>query len=134
VGPEKKNVKISAEVITNPDSTFPIVVYPYKFDISQFGEAERKSLEFEITNVSDADLEIKLIDMPYQMFKLKLPKKVKAGKKETGKIEIMEDFITEEFEKSITIEVSDEAVSRFTIPVKRVIRMPGGNLTKKSDG
>jgi len=116
----------------NPDSTYPIIIYPYKFDISQFGEAERKSLEFEITNVSEEDLEVKLIDMPYNMFKVKLPNKVKAGEKKSGKIEIMDEYVTEEFEKSITIELNDKALSRFTVPVKRQIRIPGGNLTKKN--
>lgn len=132
MGPERLNVKISSEVIPNPDSTYPIVIYPYKFDISQFGEAERRTLEFDITNVSDQDLEISLIDMPQDMFKLKMPKQIKAGKKESGKIEIMDDFITEEFEKSITLQVSDESLTRFTVPVKRTIRIPGGGLTKKS--
>ncbi|RKX26927.1 MAG: hypothetical protein DRP46_10385 [Candidatus Zixiibacteriota bacterium] len=125
-------MKISSEVIPNPDSTYPIVIYPYKFDISQFGEAERRTLEFDITNVSDQDLEISLIDMPRNMFKLKMPKRVKAGKKESGKIEILDEFVTEEFQKSITIQVSDEAQTRFTVPVKRTIRVPGGKLTKKS--
>ncbi|HDL04312.1 MAG TPA: hypothetical protein ENH25_09295 [candidate division Zixibacteria bacterium] len=66
------------------------------------------------------------------MFKLKMPKRVKAGKKESGKIEILDEFVTEEFQKSITIQVSDEAQTRFTVPVKRTIRVPGGKLTKKS--
>ncbi|PKK82259.1 MAG: hypothetical protein CVT49_14640 [candidate division Zixibacteria bacterium HGW-Zixibacteria-1] len=124
-------MKISADVITNPDSTYPVTIYPYKFDVSQFGEAVRKSLEFEIANVSDKDLDIQLIDMPANMFKLKMPKRIKAGSREKGKIELMDEYLSEEFEKSITIQVSDETSSRFTIPVKRVIRIPGSDLSKK---
>ena len=63
--------------------------------------------------------------MPENMFKLKLPKKVKAGKTEKGKIEILDDFVSQEFKKSITIELTDKATSRFTIPVERTIRIPG---------
>ena len=118
-------VKISSEVISNPDSTFPIIISPYKFDISQFGEAERSWLEFKITNISKEDVEVKLIDMPFEMFSVKLPKKIKAGKTAKGKIQILDEHIDSAFEKSMTIELNDKAVSRFTIPIKRVIRIAG---------
>lgn len=119
------SVKITSEVISNPDSTYPIVISPYKFDISQFGEKERSWLEFKLTNISEEDIDVKLVDMPYEMFSVKLPKKIKAGKTETGKIQILDGFIESEFEKSMTIELNDKAVSRFTIPIKRTIRIPG---------
>jgi len=118
-------VKIKADVITNPDSTFPVIIKPYKFDISQFGEKERKKLKFEITNVSDNELNIQLIDMPIGMFKVKMPDKVKAGKSEEGELELLDDYVDQEFEKSITIQLSDKNMTRFTIPVKRTIRIPG---------
>ena len=63
--------------------------------------------------------------MPIGMFKIKLPKKVKAGQTKTGTIEIMSEYVSKEFEKSITIELSDKTNTRFTIPVKRTIRIPG---------
>jgi hypothetical protein len=63
--------------------------------------------------------------MPEGMFRLKLPKKVNAGSTEKGKIEILKDYLPQEFEKSITIELNDKALSRFTIPVKRQIRVLG---------
>jgi len=124
-GPERKYVRIAAHVVTNPDSTFPIQIKPYKFDISQFGEKERKRLEFDITNLSDQDLEITLIDMPAGMFELTLPKKIGAGETESGRIEIQDDYVSEEFQKSLTIELNDAAKTRFTIPIKRSIRIPG---------
>jgi hypothetical protein len=133
-GPEKKYVKISAEVVTNPDSTYPITIYPYKFNISQFGEKELKKMKFKITNVSDETLDVKLVDMPSGMFKLSLPKKIKAGKTAEGKIEIMDEFVMEEFKKSITIELSDKALSRFTIPVIRDIRIPGEKIKREHSG
>jgi len=86
-------------------------------------------LEFEISNISDEDLDIKLVDMPAGMFKLHLPKKIKAGKTETGKLEVLDEWIEKEFEKSITIEISDDAMSRFTIPVKRQVRILGTKST-----
>jgi len=115
----------------NPDSAFPIVVKPYKFDISQYGEKTVKEREFVINNLSEEDLEISLIDMPVDMFKLKLPKKVKAGDSEKGKIELIGDPEAE-FEKSITIQLSDSLKTRYTIPVKRTIRIPGAKAAKNA--
>jgi hypothetical protein len=124
-GAELKYVQITTSVYTNPDSTYPINISPYKFDISQFGEKTRNSLEFSITNLFDSDLEVKLVDMPLNMFKVTLPKKIKAGKVEKGKIEVLDEYLKSEFEKSITIELSDSQKTRFTIPVKRTVRIPG---------
>ena len=33
--------------------------------------------------------------------------------------------LKKEFEKSLTIQLSDEKLTRFTIPVKRALRLPG---------
>jgi len=70
--------------------------------------------------------------MPVGMFKISLPKNVKPGKKAKGKIELLDEVISEEFEKSITIEFTGKESTRFTVPVKRVIRIPGqkANETK----
>ena len=51
-----------------------------------------------------------------------MPKKVKAGKTAKGRIEILGDFVDQEFEKSMTLELGNTAHSRFTIPIKRKIR------------
>ncbi len=114
-------------MVINPDSTYPIRIKPYKFDVSQFGEKTVDSREFLIENVSDSDLDIALVDMPYGMFTIKLPKRVKAGQTEKGILTLNRDYLDKEFEKSLTIELSDAAKSRFTVPVKRTLRVPGGN-------
>ncbi len=132
-----KYVQIKAEVITNPDSTFPIRIAPYKFDISQFGEKKVTERKFIIENVSERDIEISLVYMPEGIFRIDLPKKVKAGKTEGGRITLRDDALDDEFEKSITIELNDDKQTRFSIPVKRTVRAadlssstpsdPGGN-------
>jgi len=107
-----------------------VIFKPYKFDISQYGEKPRRRLEFTITNVTEEKLDLKLVDMPMGMFKVSLPKNIKPGKTAKGKIELFDEFVSEQFEKSITIELSDEKSTRFTIPVKRVIRIPGQKVNK----
>ncbi|UCD17453.1 MAG: DUF1573 domain-containing protein [Candidatus Zixiibacteriota bacterium] len=123
--PKKFQVSFTAEVVPNPEETYPIIISPYTFDISQFNEKERENLNFTITNVSEEDLEISLIDIAPNMFKVKLPRKIRVGKTEKGKIEILDEYRDHEFEKSMTIELSDKAKSRFTIPIKRKIRVSG---------
>ena len=124
-GPPHKFVQITANVVRRPDSTNPIIIKPYKFDISQFGEKVRDEIKFNITNVSQTDVEITLVDRPEGFFDLKLPKKVKAGKTAQGTLKLHKESIDMDFEKSITIELDDEQSSRFTIPVKRTKRTPG---------
>jgi len=124
-GKINKYLQFSANIYKDPAQTRPIVLKPHIFDISRYGEKSRTKIEFEITNVSDRDLKLEVIDYPKSMLKLDFPDKIKAGKTESGKAEVKDFFKNIEFEKSITIELNDEDHTRFTIPVKRVIKIPG---------
>ena len=115
---------IIAEVVERPDSTFPVIIKPYKLDISQFGETIRDEIEFTITNVSEEDLEVQLVDLPQDLFELKLPGEVKAGESAEARLKLNKDMLEESFEKSLTIELNDESETRFTIPVKRTVKKP----------
>jgi hypothetical protein len=108
-----------------PDSTYPIIIKPYKLDISQFGEKTRDQMKFTISNVSDSALNLSTIAWPHNLLTVTLPKTVPAGKTVEGLIKLNPDALKKEFEKSITIELSDAKLSRFTIPVKRALRLPG---------
>ncbi|RKX25124.1 MAG: hypothetical protein DRP45_06650 [Candidatus Zixiibacteriota bacterium] len=123
-GTQKKKVTIIAEVVERPDSTFPVIIKPYKLDISQFGETIRDEIEFTITNVSEEDLEVQLVDLPQDLFELKLPGEVKAGESAEARLKLNKDMLEESFEKSLTIELNDESETRFTIPVKRTVKKP----------
>ena len=124
-GPPPKYVQIIANVVARPDSTYPIVIKPYKLDISQFGTKVRDRMKFTIKNVSDEDLEISLIYKPEGYFTLDLPTKVEAGKTAEGVLTLTKEAIDKSFEKSFTIQLNDQANSRFTIPVKRQLQIPG---------
>ena len=120
-----KRVQFTANVVAVPDSTFPIRIKPYKFDISQFGETNATNRDFVIENVSDSDLDLSVVDMPQNMFEIKLPKHVKAGQTAKGSLKLKDACLDKEFSKSVTIGLSDAANTRFTIPVKRTLRAPG---------
>ncbi len=123
-GPPDKRVTIKCTVVPRPDSTYPIVIEPYKIDLSQFTEKKVDRKEFEIRNVSDQPLDVKLIYSPPGYMEIDLPSTIAPGESGKGEVVISEDALDESFEKSFTIELSDESQSRFTVPVKRTVRTP----------
>jgi hypothetical protein len=127
-------VTITSDVVSRPDSTYPIVIKPYKLDISQFGEKTRDEMKFTITNVSDQDLNIELVAAPTDIATVELPDKVEAGKSASGVLKLTDKGVGEEFEKSFTIQLNDEKNSRFTVPIKRNIKNPRGKPSASAGG
>jgi len=118
-------VTIHADVIVRPDSTYPVIIKPYKLDISQFGEKVRDEMKFTITNVSQEDLTMRLVSAPTKFAAVDLPPMVEAGKSASGVVKLTEAGITGDFEKSFTLELSDAQKTRFTVPIKRAVKTPG---------
>lgn len=133
-GTGDQKVTIIAHIVTRPDSTYPVVIQPYKLDLSQFTEKIRDKITFTISNVSDEKLECTLVSMPVGMFDLKLPKSIGPGEKEEVVLKLIGEATKKSFNKSITIEFNDEKASRFTIPVKRTLRVAGTGTTNVKSG
>ena len=95
---------------------------PYKLDLSQFGEKLRDKIDFKISNVSDQKLDLSMIAFPDKYFEVQMPKSIEPGKSVDCTLKLKKDVIEENFEKSFTIETSDEGHSRFTVPVRRQVR------------
>ncbi len=106
-------------MVENPDSLYPITLKPYRIFVSRAGEVEVDEAKIQITNVSDQDLGITLIDQPPGYFTIEIPDNVGAGQTVDCKLKVRPEMLEQTFEKSITIELSDNAHSRFTIPVIR---------------
>ncbi len=121
-GPPDKRVQIISEVVARPDSTYPVVIKPYKLDLTQFGEKVRDEITFKIINKSDQKLDLTMICGYENLFEIELPKSISAGETEEAKLKLKEYGLQTNFEKSFTFELNDEKNSRFTIPVKRTIR------------
>jgi len=121
-GPDKQTLKFSAIVVTKPDSTYPVVISPYKLDISQYGEQKREEMTFSITNLSDMTLHPTMISCSAGLCDITLPKKIEAGKTAEGVLKLKQEALDTEFEKSVTIQLDDQAQTRFTIPIKRQVR------------
>jgi len=131
--PQFDAVIIHSNVVRRPDSTQPVVIKPYKLDISQFGDKPRDEMAFTITNVSGNDLNVRLIDLPGDLFEITLVEKIVAGGTVQGLLKLHPDALETPFEKSFTIECDDETATRFTIPVKRAVKMPGASKPMTAD-
>ena len=127
---------IHAKCVQRPDSTFPVVVKPYKLDISQFGDRVRDKMKFTITNVSDEDVSLELVSGLPGLASIDLPDKIEAGRSARGEITLNPDVLEDEFEKSFTFEVGKEDGVRFTVPVKRSVKKPAasGDAGDKKSG
>jgi hypothetical protein len=128
-GPPDKLVRITTDVVTNPDSTYPVVVHPYKLDLSQFGEKVRDEIKFTIHNVSTQPLTPTLIYSPSDFIEVTLPKQIGAGKTAEGTVKIRKEHLDKPFIKSFTLQMDDEKKSRFTVPVTRSQRSEGVPMT-----
>jgi hypothetical protein len=131
-GQPDKNVAITATVLPRPDSTYPIVVRPYKLDISQFGEKVRDRMKFTIANVSDKEVEVRLVAGASKYAEISLPKKIGAGQSGSGEVVLLSDVLDKSFEKSFTFEVKAETPVRFTVPIKRSMKRLETDTTKQS--
>lgn len=119
---EPYGVTIISNVISRPDSTYPVIFRPHKLDISQYGEQVRDRAKLTITNVSGNELAIKLIDSLPGYGRLILPRKIGAG--EIIDVELILDpaVLGVSFEKSFTIQFGDDTTGLFTVPVRRFLR------------
>jgi hypothetical protein len=118
-GPPPGRVTIRATVLEKPDSTYPITIIPYRLSVSRADTIEISEAKFKITNVSDKDLGIKLVDSPEDYFAITLPNDIGPGQSAEGTLKLNPAYLAEPFEKSITLEVNDDAHTRFTLPVIR---------------
>ncbi len=85
---------------------------------------------FKITNVSDEDLDMKLVSAPYGYFQLDLPDVIKAGESVECKLMVNPEYLEKTFEKSLTFEFSDATKTRFSVPIVR--RLIGQRKAVKS--
>ncbi len=120
-----------ANIVRQPDSTYPIVVNPYKIFVSRAGAVEVDETTFTITNVSDASLDLSLVSLPSGFFNVELPETIASGESAICKIKVIPEFLEQAFEKSFTVELSDDSKSRFTVPIQR--RLIGGGATAKKN-
>jgi len=123
---QPRYVPIYANVVTRPDSTYPLQVKPYKLDLSQFGTTVRDQMKFTLANVSDTSLAVTLAYFPDDLMTVEIPESIGANASVGATVRLVEAAVEQSFEKSITIQLGDRSGSRYTIPIKRQVRSPLG--------
>lgn len=120
-GPAFKNVVIKTNVVAKPDSTFPVVIQPARIEFADGDRAE--TMEFTITNRATQPLTPRVVSSPRSLVSITLPASIPASESATGTVKLKKAGLKGSFEKSVTIQLDDQAKSRFTIPIKRGERM-----------
>ena len=130
-GEAAERVSFTAHIYAPSEVTSPLVIAPQRVNLSTqvvksdmhlASEKAETSQEnpgvVQITNSSDKDLTISLVDGDMENFDVTLPQTIKAGETVTGTISLKSSSIDTSFSKSITLEVNDETKTRFTIPIE----------------
>jgi hypothetical protein len=117
--PLKRTAKITANIFTNPDSTFPITIKPSKINFPETEEVKATEYSFSLTNRSRQVLRPTLVSSPLALVTIVLPKTIPAGGSANGSIKIKDASLKKHFEKSFTFQLDDPNHTRFTIPIVR---------------
>jgi len=122
-GQGAKNVRIKAYVVTEQESTYPIVIQPATIEFAANDSTE--AMEFTITNKSGGRLTPGIVSAPFSLVNINLPASIPAFDSAKGTVTLRKGGLKAGFEKSLTVQLNDPAQSRFTIPIKRTaIRQP----------
>ena len=118
-------VKIAADVRPKPDSNFLVQISPNILDFNTIGLSENAEMEVVIRNITTTDLGIKIVDMPYEFVEGELSSKVAKPSEEVKlTVKLKREAENTRLTKSITLQLSDQDSSRFTVPVTNG-KLPG---------
>lgn len=112
-----KNVRIKSHIVPQPDSTFPLVIQPSVIAFER--QDSLATLEFTIFNKAADVISPSIVSAPHHLVSIHLPPWIAALDSAKGTMQLTRAGLEASFEKSLTIQLNDEAKSRFTIPIKR---------------
>jgi hypothetical protein len=108
-------ISFGTSVMNGKDTTLPVAFSPDIISIHRLADKAPDKFVLSIQNNSEVDMTPVLDGCPRDLFDVKLPKKIKAGKSAEAEIKINKAALA--FEKSFTIQLDDQKATRFTIPV-----------------
>ncbi|HUU45809.1 MAG TPA: hypothetical protein VM118_08750 [Acidobacteriota bacterium] len=120
-------LSFSAEPVSAPDSLELFTLTPYQLDLDADRPEGRKKAwqyEIEVRNHSEEKIELTLVSQPFgDGIKVEVPGgDIKPGKEKTIKVKIDPSVAEDIFSKSFTIEASDSAHTRYTLPIEKKMR------------
>lgn len=115
------NLTFSAHPTPKPDSLKPFVVSPPLLDLDSLKDAGNSgAVEIRVKNTSDEAINLKLVSAPDRWFTIDIPgSAIAPGADEAIRIHITGDIASEILNKSFTIEASDSAMTRYSVPIQK---------------
>ena len=108
----------------NVDSLTPFIVTPHLVDLDSLkDQAQSGSVEVRVRNTGNEPLSFKLVSAPSEWFTVDVPAgSVAPGSDEALQVRFVKNLTEELLNKSFTIEASDSAMTRYTVPVQKTQR------------
>lgn len=118
------NLTFSAHPTPKLDSLKPFVVNPPLINLDSLKDAGMSgAVEIRVKNTSDEPINLKLVSTPDQWFTIEVPSgSIAPGADEAIQVRIAGDIASEILNKSFTIEASDTALTRYSVPIQKAQR------------
>ncbi len=118
------NLTFSAHPTKNLDSLKPFTVTPPLVNLDSLKDAGKSgSVEIRVKNTSTEPINLKLVSAPDKWFTIDVPSgSIAPGADEAIQVRFTSDIADTVLNKSFTIEASDTALTRFSVPIQKAIR------------
>ena len=125
VSQDRTSLEIKAEPMVDLSKSRPVYIEPAKVDVSQFTTKPRLRATFKIVNKGAVEYRLNLVEKGGEFFDIEMPRTLPPGEEVTVTVIVKDSVITNDFEKSITVELIGNTGDsmRFSIPVKRMYRI-----------
>lgn len=119
-------LSISAHPVKSMDSLKVFTISPALVSLDSLRPETQKrpwEYEFSIRNVSSEELELALISSPHEYVEVDLPGgSISPGSEKTVRVKVDQNVADQLFNKSFTLEASDSARTRITVPISKAMR------------
>jgi hypothetical protein len=111
-------IEIISIIYSDPTTTSPLIIEPHMLNFPGGIDRTPRELDLRLTNVSNGDVDLRLIDWPEGLLRVDLPRQIRKGATRAASVILEESAESLTFVKSFTIGVNEE--TRFTIPVIKI--------------
>lgn len=120
------SLTITAHPVKSIDSLKLFTVSPAKISLDSLRpEEQKRPWEYELTvrNVASEAIQLSLVSSPHGYLEVDLPGgSISPGSEKTIRVKVDQGVADELFSKSFTIEASDSARTRLTVPISKAMR------------
>jgi hypothetical protein len=119
-------LSISAFPVKSMDSLKVFTISPALVSLDSLRPEEQKNpweYEFAIRNVSSEELDLSLVSAPHEYVEVNMPGgSLSPGSEKTIRVKVDQTVADQLFNRSFTLEASDTARTRITVPISKAMR------------